>query len=43
MDPNTIHNVIKIMVRSLQMYETIDQIFLIFQLIGKIDVSISYH
>jgi hypothetical protein len=31
--PQTIHNVIKVMVRSIQMYETIDQILLIFQLL----------
>ena len=37
--PAAIHNVIKVMVRSLQMYETIDQILLIFQLLAKIEVS----
>lgn len=33
--PATIHNVIKVMVRGLQMYETIDQILLIFSLLAK--------
>lgn len=34
-----LNNTIKVMVRSLQMYETIDQLLLAFSLLQKIDVK----
>lgn len=41
-EERSVHNIIKILVRSKKMYEAIDNIFIIFKLLKKLEVMIEF-